>query len=102
WGAGLKPKFGKGFVYSDARVVDARLVVCNVIDAGLRDADIRVRTELVSAWRERDADGPWWRATLRDTTGATTEVTAKVLVNAAGPWVKRVRDTINDAPSKEG
>jgi glycerol-3-phosphate dehydrogenase len=95
WGAGLKPKFGKGFVYSDARVDDARLVVCNVIDAGLRDADIRVRTELVSARRERDADGPWWRATLRDTTGATSEVTAKVLVNVAGPWVKRVRDTIN-------
>jgi len=102
WGAGLKPKFGKGFVYSDARVDDARLVVCNVVDAGLRDADIRVRTELVSARRERDADGPWWRATLRDTKGATSEVTAKVLVNVAGPWVKRVRDTINGVPSKEG
>ncbi len=33
WGAGLKPKFGKGFVYSDARVDDARLVVFNVMDA---------------------------------------------------------------------
>ena len=27
WGAGLKPRFRKGFVYSDARVDDARLVV---------------------------------------------------------------------------
>ena len=56
----------------------------------------------MSARRERDAAGPFWRATLRDASGATTDVTAKVLVNAAGPWVKRVRDTINDAPSKEG
>ena len=102
WGAGLKPKFGKGFVYSDARVDDARLVVCNVVDAGLRDADIRVRTELVSARRERAAAGPSWRATLRGASGATAEVTARVLVNAAGPWVKQVQDAINDAPSKEG
>ncbi len=101
WGAGLKPKFGKGFVYSDARVDDARLVVCNVMDAALHEADIRVRTTLVSARRERDGASPFWRATLRDDGGATTEVTAKVMVNAAGNWVKRVRDSINGTPSKE-
>jgi glycerol-3-phosphate dehydrogenase len=102
WGAGLKPKFGKGFVYSDARVDDARLVVCNVMDAAFHEADIRVHTTLVSARRERDARGPWWRATLSEDAGATSQVTAKVLVNAAGPWVKRVRDSINATPSKEG
>ena len=101
WGAGLKPKFGKGFVYSDARVDDARLVVFNVMDASLRGARVLVRTTLVSARRERDGSGPFWSATLRDRSGVTTDVTAKVLVNAAGPWVKRVRDTINDVPSKE-
>ena len=30
----------------------------------LREADVRVHTTLVSARRERDAAGPWWRATL--------------------------------------
>src|ERR1700692_718785 len=44
WGAGLKDKFGKGFVYSDARVDDARLVVLNAIAAKELDADIRTRT----------------------------------------------------------
>jgi glycerol-3-phosphate dehydrogenase len=101
WGAGLKPKFGKGFVYSDARVDDARLVVSNVMDAALHEADVRVHTTLVSARRDRDDEGPFWRATLRDGAGATSEAAAKVLVNAAGNWVKRVREAINGAPSKE-
>jgi len=101
WGAGLKPTFGKGFVYSDARVDDARLVVCNVMDAALHEADVRVHTALVSARREQDGAGPFWRATLRDDAGATSEATAKVLVNAAGNCVKRVREAINGAPSKE-
>jgi glycerol-3-phosphate dehydrogenase len=101
WGAGLKPKFRKGFVYSDARVDDARLVVFNVMDAHRRGADVRVRTGLLAARRERDASGPFWRATLGGSGQATSEVTAKALVNVAGPWVKRVRDAINGAPSKE-
>src|ERR1700687_2354431 len=33
WGAGLKPKFQKGFVYADARVDDARLVMFNAMSA---------------------------------------------------------------------
>jgi glycerol-3-phosphate dehydrogenase len=101
WGAGLKPQFRKGFVYSDARVDDARLAVFNVMDAHLRGADVRVRTGLVTARRDRDASGPFWRATLGGSADATTEVTARALVNVAGPWVKRVRDAINGSVSKE-
>ena len=70
---------GKGFVYSDAAVDDARLVVLNVRDAADNGAAIRTRTELVSARR----DGDVWRAVLGD----GGEVTARALVNAAGPWV---------------
>src|SRR5207302_9501498 len=33
WGAGLKTTFHRGFVYADARVADARLVVFNAISA---------------------------------------------------------------------
>ena len=33
WGAGLQPRFRRGFVYADARVDDARLVVVNALDA---------------------------------------------------------------------
>src|SRR5437762_7326764 len=41
WGAGLKSKFHRGFVYADARVDDARLVVLNAISARENGADIR-------------------------------------------------------------
>jgi glycerol-3-phosphate dehydrogenase len=77
----LKPlqRAGKGFVYSDAWVDDARLVVLNAIDAARHGAEICTRTALVSARR----DGDVWSATLSD--GRT--VTARNLVNAAGPWV---------------
>jgi glycerol-3-phosphate dehydrogenase len=70
---------GKGFVYSDAWVDDARLVVLNAIDAARHGADIVTRTALAAARREDDH----WHATLSD----DRTVTAKMLVNAAGPWV---------------
>jgi glycerol-3-phosphate dehydrogenase len=70
---------GKGFVYSDAWVDDARLVVLNAMDAARHGAEICTQTALVSARR----DGDVWRAELSD--GRT--VTARNLVNAAGPWV---------------
>ena len=60
WGAGLKPKFRKGFVYSDARVDDARLAVFNVMDARLRGADVRV----ADAARHRAAGARCRRALL--------------------------------------
>jgi len=89
WSAGLKHRFKRGFVYSDARVDDARLVVANALDAAAHGADVRVRTKLVAAHR----DAGIWRATLQSG-GATTEVAARALVNTAGPWVKEVLDLV--------
>jgi glycerol-3-phosphate dehydrogenase len=94
YGAGLKPRFRRGFVYADARVDDARLVVCNAIDARARGADIRVRTMLKSARR----DNGLWRATLITHDGRSRDVTARALVNAAGPWVCEVLGEVSDAP----
>ncbi|MEO8303725.1 MAG: glycerol-3-phosphate dehydrogenase [Betaproteobacteria bacterium] len=102
WGAGLKAQFHKGFVYSDARVDDARLVVFNVMDAHLRGADVRVRTRMVEARRERTTAGSSWRIALEADGAGAVEVTAKAIVNATGPWVKDVRDAINGKPSAEG
>jgi glycerol-3-phosphate dehydrogenase len=70
---------GKGFVYSDAWVDDARLVVLNAIDAARHGAEIVTHTALLSARRVDDI----WEATLSD--GRTVQ--AKAMVNAAGPWV---------------
>ena len=97
WGAGLKPKFRRGFVYADARVDDARLVLHNVIAARALGADVRVRTRFAAA--VRGADG--WRITLEDAAGARSEVAAKVIVNTAGPWVKEVRDAAGPSPATE-
>ena len=98
YGAGLKARFRKGFVYADARVDDARLVVLNAIDARARGADIRVRTTLVRAVRENGL----WRATLRDAAGAESNVTARALVNAAGPWVRTVLGDLAGVPITAG
>src|SRR3954451_16458109 len=86
-GQALKPGFDTAFVYSDCWVEDSRMVALNAIDAFEKGADIRVRTKLVSARR----DGDTWLATLQDTqTGETSEVRARILVNAAGPFVAEV------------
>jgi len=85
-GQPLKPIYRKGFEYSDCWVDDARLVVLNARDAEERGADIRVRTSLVSA--EREANN--WCLTLSKPDGSTETVSAKAVVNAAGPWVADV------------
>ncbi|MCT8972246.1 glycerol-3-phosphate dehydrogenase [Microbaculum marinisediminis] len=86
-GKPLKPGFSKAFEYSDCWVQDARLVALNARDAAARGADIMTRTECTGLQRE---DGGW-RITLKDRrTGATRQVTARLVVNAAGPWVDAV------------
>lgn len=96
-GAGLKSAGVKAFVYADCRVDDSRLVVLNALDARLRGADIRTRTRFVSA--ERTLEG--WSATVEDREGKY-QVRARVLVNAAGPWVADIISRIPDGRSERG
>src|SRR5262245_23878336 len=85
YAGGLKPEFRHGFVYSDCRVDDARLVVANARDALARGAKLATRTECRGAKR----DGGLWRVRLRGGRG-DQDVTARAILNAAGPWVKTV------------
>ncbi len=88
-GEPLDPAFDRGFVYSDCWVQDTRLVVLNAMDAAERGAAIWPRTRCVAAERGSDA----WRVTLRSSLdGSERTVTARSLVNAAGPWVARFLD----------
>lgn len=96
WGAGLKNTFHRGFVYADARVDDARLVVFNAISAREKGADIRTHTKLIAGHRENGH----WRMTLQEASGETQEVSARALVNAAGPWVKQVQDEVSADPTQ--
>jgi glycerol-3-phosphate dehydrogenase len=87
-GAPLKDELrGKAFEYSDCWVDDARLVALTALDAAERGAVIRTRTRMVSAERENGL----WNVTVEDVaSGARETVQAKMLVNAAGPWVADV------------
>ncbi len=89
FGDGLKSRFRRGFTYADAQVDDVGLVRANAIGARQRGADIRTHTRFISAHRIEDG----WRAMVRSMeTGTEFEVDARVVVNAAGPWVGSVLD----------
>ncbi len=84
-GAPLQERLEKGFAYADCWVEDARLVALSARDAAERGADIRTRCECVGLYRN-DAH---WTIELEEG-GTRSKVEARVLVNAAGPWVDRV------------
>lgn len=86
-GKPLKPLFKKAFEYSDGWVNDARLVALNARDAADRGATIRTRTKVVEARRE---SGIWTIKIENLRTGEIEEIKARLLVNAAGPWVDHV------------
>ncbi|MEM6577182.1 MAG: glycerol-3-phosphate dehydrogenase, partial [Pseudomonadota bacterium] len=83
-GAPLKSQFEHAFEYSDCWIEDSRLVVLNAQDAEARGATILTREKAVAASVKDDI----WHVTLESTeSGATQIIRAKMVVNAAGPWV---------------
>jgi len=93
YNAGLKPQLKYGFIYSDCRVDDARLVVANAMDARDRGVRVLTRTECATARREQGR----WRAKLSSGEG----IEARAIVNAAGPWVKTVLNGHLSQPSRD-
>ena len=92
-GRALKDHFARAYEYSDCWVEDSRLVVLNARDAEARGARILTHTKVTSA---KQAKG-MWTVTLKDmATGKTRTLRARMIVNAAGPWVGAViHDTIH-------
>ncbi len=89
-GAPLQPGYTTAFEFSDCWANDARLVVLNARDAANRGATIRTRTKVVSAHNE----GGLWQVGLQTIdTGERSVVSARLLINASGPWVDRVLAT---------
>lgn len=86
-GKALKSHLKKAFEYSDCWVEDSRLVVLNARDAQARGARIMTNTKVISA----DRSDAGWQVTIQDTASGDQQVIkARVLVNAAGPWVDDV------------
>jgi len=100
----------RGFVYSDAWVDDARLVVLNAMAAAEHGATILTRTALTAASRTTVETKPCWKVTLRDNkahsaanadaTGDQT-VYVRAIANAAGPWVGQLlKDVVSQAKAQ--
>jgi glycerol-3-phosphate dehydrogenase len=84
-GSALRRELQRGFSYWDCWVDDARLVVLNARLAANRGAEIRTRTRVTALDSGTDA----WSITL-DAAGQRQVCRARVVINAAGPWVDAV------------
>jgi glycerol-3-phosphate dehydrogenase len=94
----LNPSITVGFEYADGWVDDARLVILNALAAQNKGAQIRTQTRCIKAERK---DGVWL-ATLRDEkTAELYTITAKAIVNAAGPWVSQLFSDALTEPSPQ-
>lgn len=93
-GEPLKEGFKHGFIYSDAWVMDARIVVLNAKSAQNNGAHIHTRAKVVKATRI-EGDTKWEIHVEKE--GQTHIFYAKTLINAAGPWVSSIlgEDKIN-------
>lgn len=90
---GLRDQYRHGFIYSDCRADDARLVIANAIDAQQRGATILPRTAVLNAQRRHDH----WVVQLSN----GRSLKARSIVNAAGPWVKEVLNNRLKVPSSD-
>ena len=87
YGIPLQPALRFGFAYSDCTADDSRLVILNAKDAAEHGADIRVRHWFLGAVRKGNA---WQAEILDETKRERYTVSARAIVNAAGPWVAEV------------
>ncbi len=86
--APLLPASG-GFLYWDAQVDDAALVRANAKDAAANGAESVTGVAVISAQR----GGKGWTVALSD----GRMINARAVVNAAGPWVRDLLDTLGVA-----
>jgi glycerol-3-phosphate dehydrogenase len=95
-GRPLDARFKRAFEYSDGWVDDARLVALNARDAAEKGATIMTRTKVIAARRVGDL----WEIATQGPEGETTH-TARVLVNAAGPWAGQVVEDVACIPTQD-
>ncbi len=95
-GAPLDARYRTAFVYSDGWVDDARLVLANALDARERGARVLTRTKCTALRPASEG----WIATLTRADGGSERLAARLVVNAAGPWVAQFLDEHTTRPAK--
>jgi glycerol-3-phosphate dehydrogenase len=82
----LQKIFQRGVSYADCWVEDSRLVVLNALDAKEHGAEIKTRSRCKNIKR---GDGVW-QIVYEDAQGQEKTMSARTVVNAAGPWAYQV------------
>ncbi len=90
----LLEKFKRGFSFYDAATDDARLTICNALQAKNHGASIRPHSTLIKTQVVNNQ----WQLTVQPKEGEAYILYAKTLINAAGPWVQSIAQMthIND------
>lgn len=87
----LRKKIESAFGYMDCQADDSRLVIMNAVDAAARGTKVLTYT---ACDKLEIIDGKW-RVSLRDTrSDDSINVSASMVVNATGPWVRQFLDGI--------
>lgn len=87
----LLPEYNRGFLFYDCTTDDARLTLANAIQAKEHGGIIYNQTELIEALPKDQG----WQLHLKNKKNQTNIIHAKVLINAAGPWVNELNQRLN-------
>jgi len=85
----LQDRLKTGYEYSDCWVEDARLVVLNALDAHEHGATVLTETEVLSV----SGEAGLYTAILKSN-DQTKTIKARGIVNAAGPWVEAMLNSV--------
>ncbi|GGI77901.1 glycerol-3-phosphate dehydrogenase [Legionella impletisoli] len=86
----LQEDYDKGFSYYDCTTDDARLTITNALQSSHHGARIKTRTKVVNA----EVEDKLWCLTLKPQSGSSYRIKAKVVINAAGPWIESINQML--------
>ena len=89
----LKDQYKTGFQYYDLHIDDKKLVELNIQDAEKKGATIIENRQVIDAKRNKNI----WNIILDD----NTLLKAKILINAAGPWINDILTKVIKIDSKK-